>query len=71
MTIMNIYKILFFEKLQFWHCIVTDIYINQWNRIESQEINQCVYCQLIFDKGVETIQKERMIFSNNDTGTPR
>lgn len=73
MTIMNIYKSLFFEKLQYWHCIVTDIYIyiNQWNRIESQEVNQCVYCQLIFDEDVKTIQKERIIFSNNGTGTPR
>lgn len=70
-AITNLYKILFFEKLQCWHCTVTDIYINQWNRTENREINQCVYCQLIFGKDVKTIQKERIIFSNNGTGIPR
>lgn len=30
--------------------------INQWNRIESPEINSCVYSKLIFDKDAKTIQ---------------
>ena len=41
------------EIVSYWH---KDRHIDQWNRIESTEINSYMYCQLIFEKGANTIQ---------------
>ena len=38
-----------------WH-LHRNINIDQWNKIESPEINPCTYDYLIFDKGGKTIQ---------------
>ena len=32
------------------------IYIDQWNKIDSPEINPCTYRYLVFDKGGKNIQ---------------
>ena len=44
------------------------IYI-RYNRSITLEIKACVYVQLIFNKGIQTIQRERRVFSTNGGGT--